>query len=56
LEGTCEPIINQSEDNPALVKGYIIKISAEEAEPIKSAFKDIAVVFSKEVIEILLQS
>jgi hypothetical protein len=53
---TWEPVINQAEDNPALVKKCLMKISAEEVEPIKSALKDIAVIFPKEGIEMLLDS
>jgi hypothetical protein len=34
-EDTCEPLKNQAEDNPALAKEYLMKISAEETEPIK---------------------
>jgi hypothetical protein len=33
-----------------------MKISAEQAEPIKSALKDLSVFFPKEVIEMLLDS
>jgi hypothetical protein len=40
-----EPITNQGEDNPALVKKYLMEISAEQAEPIKSALKDLSVFF-----------
>jgi hypothetical protein len=55
-EDTWEPITNQAEDNPALVKKYLMKISAEQAEPIKSALKDLYVFFPKEVVEMLLDS
>jgi hypothetical protein len=55
-EDTWEPITNQAEDNPALVKKYLIKISAKEAEPIKSALKDLSVFFPKGVVEILLHT
>ena len=55
-EDTWEPITNQAEDNPALFKKYLKKITVEEAEPIKAALKDLSVFFSKEVIEILLDS
>jgi hypothetical protein len=53
-EDTWEPITNQAEDNPALVKEYLMKISAEEGEPIKSALKIIAVVLPKKSVEILV--
>jgi hypothetical protein len=53
-ENTWEPLTNQAEDNPALVKEYLMKNSAEEAEPIKSALKDLSVFSPKEVFEILL--
>jgi hypothetical protein len=33
-----------------------MEISAEQAEPIKSALKDVAVIFPKENIEMLLDS
>ncbi len=46
----------QAEDNPALVKKYLMEISPEQAEPIKSALKDLSVFFSKEVVEMLLDS
>jgi hypothetical protein len=39
-----------------LFKKYLQKITVEEAEPIKAALKDLSVFFSKEVIEILLDS
>jgi len=55
-EDTWEPLTHQAEDNPALVKNYLMEISAEQAEPIKSALKDLSVFFSKEVVEILLDS
>ena len=55
-EDTWEPLTNQAEDNPALVKNYLMEISAEQAEPIKSALKDLSVFFSKEVVEMLLDS
>ncbi len=54
--GHWEPITNQAEDNPALVNKYLIMIGAEEAEPMKSALKDLSVFFTKEVVEILLDS
>jgi hypothetical protein len=55
-EDTWEPLTNQAEDNPALVKKYLREIRAEQAEPIKSALKDLSVFFSKEVVEMLLDS
>lgn len=55
-EDTWEPLTHQAEDNPALVKNYLMEISAEQAEPIKSALKDLSVFFSKEVVEMLLDS
>ncbi len=55
-EDTWEPITNQAEDNPELFKKYLQNITAEEAEPIKAALKDLSVFFSKKVIEILLDS
>ncbi len=55
-EDTWEPITNQAEDNPAVFMKYLQKITAGEAEPIKAALKDLSVFFSKEVVEILLDS
>jgi hypothetical protein len=52
-EDTWEPITNQAEDNPELVKEYL-KISTEEAKPIKSTLKSIAVVLPKKSVEILM--
>jgi hypothetical protein len=34
-EDACEPLTNQAKDSPALAKEYLMKISAEETEPIK---------------------
>jgi hypothetical protein len=39
-----------------LVKKYLIEIGAEEAEPMKSALKDLSIFFPNEVVEILLDS
>ena len=55
-EDTWEPITNQAEDNPAVFMKYLQKITAGEAEPTKAALKDLSVFFSKEVVEILLDS
>ncbi len=56
MEDTWEPIINQAEDNPALLQQYLQKISAEEAALVKSVLKDLATILPRASVEMIVDN
>ncbi len=52
-EDTWEPLTNQAEDNPDLLKEYLMKIGPK-AEPIQATLKIISVVLPEKSREILM--
>jgi len=53
-DNTYEPLLNQLEDNPAIVKSYIMTIETSEAENMKAVIKDIAALLPVATVQIFV--
>jgi hypothetical protein len=53
-DDTYEPLLNQLEDNPAIVKSYIMTIEKNEAEKILAVVKDVAPILPKSIVQMFV--
>ena len=53
-DDTYEPLLNQLEDNPAIVKSYIMTIDTSEAENMKAVIKDIAALIPEATVQMFV--
>jgi len=53
-DDTYEPLLNQLEDNPVIVKSYIMTINTSEAENIKAIIKDIAALLPEATVQMFV--
>jgi hypothetical protein len=47
-------LLNQLEDNPAIVKSYIMTIDTSEAENMKAVIKDIAALLPEATVQMFV--
>ena len=53
-DDTYEPLLNQLEDNPAIVKSYIMTIEKKAAEKILAVVKDVAPILPKSIVQMFV--